>query len=577
MTWPYVMLLLVPLWPGLLALVTLIFQKHRLGGLLAILGAVPALSVAIDPPLSQEFSYRWLLLGTRFGVDDAAAIFLLFTAIVWLLASGFAFGWIRHQGRERFFAFFLLTMSGNLGTLVAQDMPSFYALFALMSFAAYGLIAHELTHSARHAANVYISLVLIGEGALALALILAAGAIGSTEFAVVRSGLEALPFRHLIIALAFLGFGIKAGVLILHVWLPLAHPVAPAPASAVLSGTIIITGLVGWLRILPVGEWALPGWGSACIGLGLAAAFYGALVGMDQRKPKVLLAYSSISQMGIMTVGMGVLLLEPALSKTLSVAIALFAMHHGLAKTALFLGTGLAKSGMTAARRRWLVIGLTLPSLALAGAPFTSGMIAKSILVGSEAALPERWASVLQFILPLTAVPTALLMARFLVLVNKLSSEGAQPAGRGPWLVWNSSLVLVLLLPLWLTPAADFTWTLPILLKSMWPLGLALVLAIIAFRTWQQVGRPNIPEIPAGDVLLPMERLMYVVRDAVSAAIEPVRRIRERILRGAAVGHGRAWALIQSTSYAEALLSRWRVALVLALLLGILVTLLAGL
>jgi formate hydrogenlyase subunit 3/multisubunit Na+/H+ antiporter MnhD subunit len=454
-------------------------------------------------------------------------------------------------------------------------MPSFYALFALMSFAAYGLIAHELTRNARHAANVYIVLVVIGEGALALTLILAAGAIGANDFAAVRTGLEALPLRHLIIALAFLGFGIKAGVLILHVWLPLAHPVAPAPASAVLSGTIIVTGLVGWLRFLPVGEWALPGWGGMCIGLGLAATFYGAIIGTDQRDPKVVLAYSSVSQMGIMTVGIGMLLVEPALSKTLSVAIALFALHHGLAKSALFLGAGLSKTEMGVARRRWLVIGLALPSLALAGAPFTSGMIAKSAFVASEQDLPEHWANIVRFLLPLTSIATALLMARFLVLVSKEPVEAKHHAGRGPWLIWCAGLALVFLLPLWLTPAADFAWSKPILIDSLWPLALAFVLALVAVRTWRRIGRPSIPEIPAGDVLLPMERLTLTARNGIATVIDLLRSVRDRVFRAAASGRSRAWILIQYTGVGEALLSRWPVALTLALLLGTVLALLA--
>jgi formate hydrogenlyase subunit 3/multisubunit Na+/H+ antiporter MnhD subunit len=569
-------LLLVPLWPGLLALVTLAFHKHRLGGLLAISGAVPALGASMFHPPLHEASYPWLLLGTRFGVDEADAIFLLGAAVVWLLASSFAFGWIpRQQGRERFFALFLLTMSGNLGTLVAQDMPSFYAFFALMSFAAYGLIAHKLTRKARHAANVYVTLVVIGEGALAVALILASGSLGSNDFIDVRLGLESLPLRHLIIALAFLGFGIKAGVLILHVWLPLAHPVAPAPASAVLSGTIIVTGLVGWLRFLPVGEWALPGWGGMCVVLGLAAAFYAAIVGMDQREPKVVLAYSSISQMGIMTVAIGMILLEPELSKTLSIAIAFFALHHGLAKSALFLGAGLGKTDMDAKRRRWLVIGLSLPSLALTGAPLTSGMAAKSVFVTSEALLPGPWVGVVQFILPLTSVATALLMARFLILVNRRPAEAKQQVGRQPWLTWCASLLLVLLLPLYLMPSVGFSLSIPSLVDSLWPLALALAVALIAIWTWRHAGRPVIPEIPTGDVLLPMERLTLMLWNRTSLTIGLLRPVRERILRAAAAGHSRAWTLIQITSHAEALLNRWGVALILALLLGTVVTLLA--
>ena len=577
MTLGATLLLLVPLWPAFLAILALALHRLRLGGLLALSGPLPALGVSILPSPSQETSYGWLLLDTRFGLAEADSVFLLFTAVIWLVASSFACGWISEQsGRERFFAFFLLTMTGNLGALVAQDMPSFYTFFALMSFAAYGLIAHALTREARHAANVYILLVVIGEAALVAAMLIAAGSIGATDFMSVRTGLEALPLRHLVIALAFLGFGIKAGVLILHVWLPLAHPVAPAPASAVLSGTIIVTGLVGWLRFLPVGEWALPGWGGALVTLGLTAAFYAAIIGMDQRRPKVVLAYSSISQMGIMTVAIGMILLEPASAEMLHPAIALFALHHGLAKSALFLGAGLAATGMDHARRRWLIISLALPSLALAGAPFTSGVVVKSAIVAGEAALPAPWADVTRLLLPLTSVATALMMGRFLVLVARRPANAGPPASRLAWLSGFASVLLVLLLPLWLSPVAGFSWTAPTLIDSLWPLLAALILAAIAIRLWRRAGRPRVPEIPAGDVLLPMERLLSRARVRAAAIIGVLLDTHQRLQQAATCGRSHAWALIQSSEKAEALINRWPVALTLAVLVGTVIAWLAA-
>ena len=570
------MLLLVPLWPGLLALTSLALHGRRLGGLLAVAGTAPALLVALNAGAYREETYPWLLFGTRLGLDRADAVFLSFAAIVWILASVYALGTIRREsGRERFFGLFLLTMSGNLGALVAQDMPSFYAFYALMSFAAFGIIVHELTREARHAAKIYIVLVVIGEAALAAGMIIAAGATGSSDFLAVRAGLEAVPLRHFVIALAFVGFGIKAGGLVLPVLRPLAHPVAPAAASAVLSGTIIVTGLVGWLRILPVGEWALPGWGAACIGLGLAAAFYGAIVGMDQRRPKVVLAYSSISQMGIMTAGVGMLLMEPALAPALRVAIAFFALHHGLAKCSLFLGAGLANSVVHARARRWLVTGLALPSLALAGAPFTSGMVVKSAIVAAEAQLPPPWASALFYLLPLTSVATALLMARFLVLVRGLPAGTRPRASAGPWLAWCASLALVLLLPLWLAPTVGYAWAPPTFVDSAWPLGLALAVALVAIGLWRRAGRPALPEIPAGDLLLPVERLMLRAQRALAATAASVRPLGERVKRAGAAGRRRAWALIEVSGSAEALLDRWRTALLLALVLGAVLALLA--
>ena len=565
-----IMLLLVPLWPGMLALTALVLHRRRLGGLFAITGALPALVVGLFPPTSQDFFYPWLLLGTQLGVNSADAVILLFTAVVWLVASSFAFSWMqRDPRRERFFVFFLLTMSGNLGAIIAQDMPSFYAFFAVMSFAAYGLIAHENTLKTRRAARVYIVLVAVGEAALALAMIFAAGMLGAFDFATVRLGLAALPNGDLIIAFALLGFGIKAGVLLLHVWLPLAHPVAPVPASAVLSGTMIVTGLVGLLRFLPVGVVALPGWGGLLVAFGLTAAFYGAIVGIDQHNPKVVLAYSSVSQMGIMTMAIGMILLEPTLAGPLSIAIAFFALHHGLAKSALFLGAGLEKTRMDADQRRWLVIGLSLPALALAGAPFTSGMLAKSALVVAEAALPEPWGTLLRIFLPFTSAITALLMARFLVLVANGPARAGEPVGRAPWIIWCASLLLVLVLPWWLSPGPRLPWTLQNIGGSLWPLGLAFIAALIAVRVWRRVGRPAIPEIPQGDLLLPVERLLVVVRNVALLISERISLVYTMLGRVAEAERVRAWKFIRHTGRVEALLERWEVAMFLGVLLGV--------
>ena len=105
--------------------------------------------------------------------------------------------------------------------------------------------------------------------------------------------------------LLWLGLGVKAGVIGLHVWLPLAHPVAPAPASAVLSGAMIKAGLLGWLTVLPLGmeslSPAMMQFGNVVLVAGFAAAFGAALYGIWQSHPKAILAYSSISQMGMLT------------------------------------------------------------------------------------------------------------------------------------------------------------------------------------------------------------------------------------------------------------------------------------
>lgn len=560
-------LLLVPLVPGGLALVALVFGHRSPAGVFAIAGAVPAVVVGLILPTGMV-DYPWLFLGTRLGMSEAGALFLSFTALVWLVASIFAQAWVHGPHRHRFFVCFLLSMAGNLGALVAQDLPGFYACFALMSFAAYGLVIHSGTARARHAAQVYIVLVLIGEAALVLAILLAVGQLGSADFASLRAGLTRLPDMHLVIALAALGFGIKAGAPMLHVWLPLAHPVAPAPASAVLSGTMIATGLVGWLRFLPVGEVLLPGWGAAFIVVGLGAAFYGAFVGLDQREPKVLLAYSSVSQMGIMAAGVGSILLAPAVAAALVLALAFFALHHGLAKSALFLGAGLASRELPARQRRVLAWGLALPSLALAGAPLTSGMLAKSALLAGDAALPAQWSSLLNVVLPLTSIATTLLMARFLVLVWRAPGENPARIAPAAWLAWLAAIALVVTLPWGLRPVAAAQPTLPSALAGAWPLAAALVLGVCAVWFWRRTGRPAIPVVPAGDVLVPLEHSLVRPWRGLVRVAQLVHEWRDAFGQRAARGRRQAWLAIVSLGRVENWLNRWQTALLLLLIIG---------
>ena len=112
----------------------------------------------------------------------------------------------------------------------------------------------------------------------------------------------------------------------MHVWLPLAYKAAPTPASAVLSGAMINAGLLGWLRFMPLGLEALPQWSVVVLAAGFGAAFYGVLVGLFQEEPKTVLAYSSISQMGLMTVGVGIGLAAPESWPLCSSVVLVFAL-----------------------------------------------------------------------------------------------------------------------------------------------------------------------------------------------------------------------------------------------------------
>jgi formate hydrogenlyase subunit 3/multisubunit Na+/H+ antiporter MnhD subunit len=543
---------------------------------LAPWAAFPALLLAVFGPTDAALSLPWLLLGSELGLDETARVFLLFTSLLWLISGVYACGYLAGEdGRADFFAYFLVAMAGNLGLILAQDLASFYLCFALMSFASYGLVVHERTKEALRAGRVYILLVVVGEIALFAALVLAMSAADATDFASVRRALAAAESRDLILALALVGFGIKAGVLALHVWLPLAHPVAPTPASAVLSGAMIKAGLLGWLRLLPLGELALPDWGAAFVLLGLAAAFYGVGVGLTQRDPKTLLAYSSISQMGTLTLAVGLALMAPELYPALASAIGLYALHHGLAKGALFLGVGVVRPIQGKQKlRTWLA--LWVPALAIAGAPFTSGMLAKTLVKAEALGSPAPWDWLVPALLPWVALATSLLLGRFLLQMARAPDEAGQHGPtRGMIAVWLILILTVALVPWWTGPVPAKLWSVETTLASAWPVLLAVPLVLGAARLAQR-SRLRLPSIPAGDLLVPVGLILGLLLRAARWLSEvALPAARKAVL--SALGTSRTgldWGRLGRRM--EAGLSAWTNALMVLLLLGVIAALLGA-
>ncbi len=503
--------------PLLLAAALLVPRLRPLALLIAPFSALPALGLAL---FQAQFEYEipWLLFGMQIGLDGTTRVFMLFTASLWTLAGFYARSYLKDDPKGyRFFTFYLVTMTGNLGLILAQDLASFYLFFTLMSFAAFGLIVHEATDKALYAARVYQVMAVIGE-AFVLPAVLIAAATGTTSFDNLGPEVAQSPHRDLIVVLALVGFGVKAGALLLHMWLPLAHPAAPTPASAVLSGTMIKAGLLGWIFLLPLGEEALPGWGALLVVAGLGAAFYGVAVGLTQKQPKTILAYSSISQMGLMTLAVGTGLFAPAAWGVALTAVLVYATHHALAKGTLFLGVGVSEKTGGARyglQRAMVSAGLLLGALAIAGAPLTSGAAAKEFLKSAAELPPSAWADRLKPLLDLAAIGSTLLVARFLFYVWPRAGKTGGPAP-GLWLPWTGSVVglaaLVLFLPV---PAAELPGLL-ISFSALWPVTLGALLVAGALLLHRRAGerlRASLdPEIPEGDLISPINRLLLLVR-----------------------------------------------------------------
>ncbi len=456
------------------------------------IGLTPWSGVLLFWPLVDQPSvtFSWPLVGVTLGVDSINRPLILLTALAWNLSAWFAWNTIERD-RRWFWSGWLGALAGMSLLLLAGDIASFYVGYALLSLSAYLLITHEHNAQAWRAARMYLIMAFAGEAAILTGILLLAGSIGNVEFSHLGDHASVLldsPARWFLLA----GFAVKMGIMPLHMWLPLAHPVAPVPASAILSGVIVKAGLLGWLRFVPAFQ-EDPAWVAwLLMGFGLSTAFLGVFFGLFQQRIKTLLAYSTISQMGLILTAFGLTFLAPDARPALLVIIGLMALHHGLNKTALFLACGSALTIGRVAR-----VLFALPALSLAAFPLSSGYLAKNAL---KDALPGAvHEPLMSFVLALTSTATALLMWRawHLAAGIKTRNPTLQPA-------WLLVVAASLLVPWGWALAHDLaSWPKSYLLWSAtWPLLLALLLITIRHqRGWQAA-----IEIPEGDLVVWLER-----------------------------------------------------------------------
>lgn len=488
-------MLLLCLWPQAL---------NRMPSLLAF-AAIPAaatvLLVATDTSL-EIGSARFHL---TFAIDRPGAMLLGVSALLWIAAGAYASQYLQGRPNQgRFVVCWLMALTGCVGVFLAADMVGFYFLLALLTLGACGLVIYHETPSAWRAGAVYIGLGLLAESLLLMALVLLAAQIPGDSLLIrdAAAALPASPQRDLMLVLLISGLGMKAGLVPLHFWMPLAYSAAPIPASAVLSGAVVKASILGMIRFLPL-DIALPDCGTALAAAGGFAALYGVVIGITQRSPRVVLAYSSVSQMGFIVaiIGMGIL----AGDGRAALGAAFYAAHHVLVKGALFLSVGVVAA--TGSHRLWLMLlPVAIIAVGLGGLPLTGGALAK---FAADELLGDGPAST---IATLSAVGTTLLMLQFLRRLASTASQDPQAtAAPGLVLPWLATAAVSLVVP-WTLYLTVPRGTLPdplsaaVLWKALWPV---LAGAVLAFALWRW-GRP-LPRIPKGDIVVALDGGMQMV------------------------------------------------------------------
>lgn len=512
---------------------------------------LPSIAAAIAGT-GTELDVPWLLFGVTFAVDTISRGLLLIGALLYGAAL-MSISWAKLRNTEKAFgtlsAFLLASYTGNIGVYLAADTISFYLSFAVMSFSAVGLIVHYRAPESYRATAIYLIMTVISETALLAGLLLTAH-IGGNILSDAPEAVLASERTGLILTLLLIAFGVKAGTAPLHVWLPLAHPAAPPAASAVLSGAMVKAGMVGFLRFFPLqtdnsaaGDTAatLEIFGWVLMILSLLGAFAAALIGVAQTDGKVVLAYSTISQMGFIGALIAAGLLDRTLAEDTVDAAVLYAVHHGLAKGALFLGVPVIKHYGRGLSGIVVTIGMVGAGLAVAGAPITSGGIGK--YVSKDAVEGLKIAGIgLEYILPLVATGSIVLLLRFLWVVLT-EQRDPQRSIDGELLAWLGVCIAGIVVP-WMIGAQWSPLSLPewadpqTLWDSTWPIGLGLALGGIFWwlskRGWLPRRERDQPAIPAGDLVTAEESWARILQDRGGAVLDSVHNYTGKARGGAA-------------------------------------------
>lgn len=461
------------------------------------LAPVPGLLAALLAQRGEPMVLPQALYGASLALDTPGALLLGAAALLWIATGVYASVYFRGNPDGGSIApWWLLVMIGNFGVFIAADIASFYLFFAMASLAACGLVIFDGTARARRAGAVYIGLALLGEVCVLMGLmLLAATAPGGSLL--IRDAVAALPgspWRDATLALLITGFGLKIGLVPFHVWMPLAYSAAPLPAAAVLSGAAVKTGVMGLIQFLPF-EVAQPLLGEALTGAGFISAFYGVAIGITQANPKTVLAYSSVSQMGLVAavIGMGL----AAADDSAPLAASFYGAHHVLVKGALFLALGVAAA--VATRGSWpVLLPAAIIGLGLAGLPLTGGALAK---LAVKAPLGD---GVVGNLAALSAAGTTLLMLHFLRrLAATVPQNASEPAPAGSTLPWLAVASASFAVP-WAIFAMLFPGTEPFSLYDFWSaLWPVLIGALVAFGLWRWPQR--LPQVPEGDVVVVLD------------------------------------------------------------------------
>lgn len=403
---------------------TLVYGASLVLATIAFGVALAALLSGADVALVLPLGLPWI--GAHFRIDALAAFFLLVVNLGAAAASAYGLGYGRHEpAPARVLPFFPAFLAGMNLVVLAADAFTFLFAWEFMSLTSWALVmAHHRERDNAQAGYVYLVMASFGTLSLLLAFGLLAGPGGGYAFEAIRSNPLSPGLSALVLALVLLGAGSKAGLVPLHVWLPLAHPAAPSHVSALMSGVMTKVAVYGFVRIVldllgPPDWW----WSVVVLILGGGTAVLGVLYALMQHDLKRLLAYHTVENIGIIFIGLGLALAFRANGMGAAAALALTAalfhvLNHSLFKSLLFFGSGavlvatgerdMEHLGGLIHRMPLTAITFLVGSVAISALPPLNGFVSEWLTFQAILVSPEvpQWS--LKFLVPAVGAMLAL-------------------------------------------------------------------------------------------------------------------------------------------------------------------------
>jgi hydrogenase-4 component B len=400
-----------------------------LGALGALFGLWAGVSSLTAPARAFAVASPYPFAHFALRLDPFAALLIAVISLLSLVTSIYSLAYVREYAGRGVgpMGFFMNLFIASMMLVVASDNAFWFLIFfEMMSLASYFLVIFDQNEEAVQAGFLYFVVAHAGSVAIMAAFFLLANYAGSYDFAAFRATAVPAPVNSIIFILGFLGFGAKAGIIPLHVWLPRAHPAAPSHASALMSGVMIKIGVFGIVKVgvdLLAANGGVLWWGVLVLAFGALSSVLGVVYALVENDIKKLLAYSSVENIGIILMGVGVGMIGIALGNPVLTVLGFMAgfyhlLNHAMFKGLLFLGAGsviyrlhtkdMDKMGGLSRTMPWTALSFLIGALAISAIPPLNGFVSEWYTYQSLFTAASAGAWPIQIAAPIGAVMLAL-------------------------------------------------------------------------------------------------------------------------------------------------------------------------